>query len=406
MSKVPLDTEPFRPGDAGAELDLGRMRRARFQRLCDALVAADLPAAVLLGTSALEYATGFPTRSVDASHATHHRTVGLVVCGQSAPVLFTPVPELAAEAAPEASVQGPLDLDTEPGARAFLGLLADLGVHGSRVGFDQMTAALFAMAGATHAADAGPALATAKLCKTPDELECIQRAQRINEVAAATTRKVLRAGVRQTELSAVFLSTILELGATGNAVDPIWQPMPATRSAVAWTVHDDVAFPLVTTDRILARGEVVWVDTGITYHGYASDFGATWTVGTPPSSRTRAQERRWHDIVDHVLAEVRPGATGADLAAAARAAAGNDRPWLEHFYLVHGIGTDSAEMPLVGTDLGPEFDASLVLAPGMVLVLEPVIWEEGSGGYRAEQVVAVTEDGWTALGCYPQAADG
>ena len=54
-------------------------------------------------------------------------------------------------------------------------------------------------------------------------------------------------------------------------------------------------------------------------------------------------------------------------------------------------------MPFVGTDLGEEFDESLVLAPGMVLVLEPVIWDDGHGGFRAEEIVAVTDDGADVL---------
>ena len=54
-------------------------------------------------------------------------------------------------------------------------------------------------------------------------------------------------------------------------------------------------------------------------------------------------------------------------------------------------------MPYVGTDLGEDFDESVVLAPGMVLVLEPVIWEDGRGGFRAEDIVAVTDDGYERL---------
>ena len=33
----------------------------------------------------------------------------------------------------------------------------------------------------------------------------------------------------------------------------------------------------------------------------------------------------------------------------------------------------------------------------MVLVLEPVIWDDGHGGFRAEQIVAVTDDGYESL---------
>ncbi len=54
-------------------------------------------------------------------------------------------------------------------------------------------------------------------------------------------------------------------------------------------------------------------------------------------------------------------------------------------------------MPFVGTDLGTEFDTSLVLAPGMVLVFEPVVWDDGAWGYRSEEIVAVTADGYVRL---------
>ena len=34
----------------------------------------------------------------------------------------------------------------------------------------------------------------------------------------------------------------------------------------------------------------------------------------------------------------------------------------------------------------------------MVLVFEPVVWADGTGGYRAEEIVAVTSEGWRPLG--------
>ena len=66
-----------------------------------------------------------------------------------------------------------------------------------------------------------------------------------------------------------------------------------------------------------------------------------------------------------------------------------------------GAGLNSAEMPLIGTDLGEDFDESIVLQPGMVLVLEPAIWEDGRGGYRSEEIVAVTDSGCVFLSDFP-----
>ncbi len=56
---------------------------------------------------------------------------------------------------------------------------------------------------------------------------------------------------------------------------------------------------------------------------------------------------------------------------------------------------------MIGTDLGQKFDEHFVLREGMVLVLEPVVWEDGTGGYRSEEVLVITEEGWIRLTNYP-----
>jgi Xaa-Pro aminopeptidase len=162
------------------------------------------------------------------------------------------------------------------------------------------------------------------------------------------------------------------------------------------SVTGDLVFPTVTTRRSLESGDVVWVDTGLDYEGYASDFGTTWYVGGAPTAQQRDQFDRWRAVVDRALAAITPGATAGDLVRAAEAGEPR-RPWLPHLYLAHGLGTGNAELPFVGTDLGSEFDDGFVLAPGMVLVFEPIIWEDGAGGYRAEEIVAVTERGYELL---------
>jgi Xaa-Pro aminopeptidase len=398
--------------------DLPRMRRERHAKLQQQLEAHDLDGLLLLTTSAVSYATGAHSPGSDSSRAGLMRTVAAVVRGESFPHLFTAFPEGAPGELPPAHVRPCLFPDLEDGIADIAGVVSELFGRGARVGIDEQTHPLLSAAPDLDLVSASGVLGAAKICKTPDELACIRRAQRINELAMFDVQGALSPGVRQTDLTAVFLRRIYELGATSNGIDPIWQAMPLAKTAGPWTVHGDVAFPTPTTDRFLREGEVVWVDTGISYEGYASDFGRTWIVGsdprpsgsrpsgsrpsgTRPSGRQRAQYERWADVVGAVLAICKPGVTALELDQAAVSANGGTRPWLEHFYLAHGVGTDNAEMPLIGTDLGEAFDEQLVLAPGMVLVLEPVIWDEGAAGYRSEDIVAVTEDGWVSLSDYP-----
>ena len=69
--------------------------------------------------------------------------------------------------------------------------------------------------------------------------------------------------------------------------------------------------------------------------------------------------------------------TSADLTRAAMAVCDGAKPWMPHFYLSHGLGVDSAEMPFIGTDRG---------LPGEGLLVWHV--DESVGGFRSGETNA------------------
>ncbi|MGH3676146.1 MAG: M24 family metallopeptidase [Mycobacterium sp.] len=375
------------------------MRCERFARLQDQLESQGVDGLVLLGSSSLAYATGAATPAQDGDHAALFRPVAVVVNGDSAPHLYTAYPDGAPDDLPDDHLHGPLFPDLDDGIEVFAGALADHFTPGARVGVDDQTHAMLRGLPAFDWVDASDVVGRAKITKTPDEVSCIRNAQLLNELAMVDALAVLRPGVRQTDLSAVFLRRIFELGASANGIDPIWQVMAPSRDLGPWTLHGDLAYPTVTTDRFLREGDVIWVDAGITWEGYASDYGRTWITGADPvpNAKQEAQFRRWRTVVDAALDILKPGASALSLGRAAIEANDGVRPWIEHFYLAHGVGTESAEMPLIGTDFGNQFDERLIMQPGMAVVFEPVIWEDGAAGYRSEDIVAVTDTGWVKL---------
>jgi Xaa-Pro dipeptidase len=377
--------------------DLARMRSERFAKLQDQLEAQGVDGLVLLGSSAVAYSTGAAQPAQDGDRAALFRSVSVVVKGDSAPHLYTDCPDGTPDDLPDDHLHGPLFPDLDDGIEQFAAALACHFDPGARIGIDHQTHALLRALPDVDWVDAADVVSAAKLIKTPDEVACIRHAQLLNELAMVDVLRILRPGVRQIDLTAVLLRRIFELGASANGIDPIWQVMAPTRDSGPWTLHGDLAYPTVTTDRFLREGDIVWVDSGITWHGYASDYGRTWTVGSSPNARQEAQFRRWRTIVDAALDILKPGVSALQLGRAATDANGGERPWIDHFYLAHGIGTDSAEMPLIGTDLGEQFDERLIMRPGMVAVFEPVVWEEGAAGYRSEDIVAVTDSGWVKL---------
>ena len=385
---------------AGADLegiDVGRLRAERLQRLRDTMAAQGIGGLVLTHPPHVGYATGHRVPAVDGSVANYQRPVAVVRADEERPHLVGGEP-----AGLDVVVHPGSTPDHDEGATALTAVVDDVlgDLPPDQVAVDGWTGPML-RAGTPRlagSADARPVLGAATICKTVDELASISAAQRINGEAMLSVVAGLDPGVHRSDLAATFLRRIRELGVDTSMIDPIFQPMPRAVADGPRTTTGDVAFPTGLGDPAYREGDLIWVDSGITVNGYASDFGRTWVCGRDPSEAEQELFDRWRAVIDAVLAVLRPGATSGDLCRAAAAANGGERPWLPHFYLAHGIGIESAEMPLIGTDLGEAFDDAFVLAPGMVVVLEPVIWVDGVGGYRAEEVIAVTDDGWQALG--------
>jgi Xaa-Pro dipeptidase len=392
--------------------DRSRMYREIGARLRSAMADNGVDALILLNNGNVVYATGAAWPLLDAGLSHVERPAAIVLATDEHPHLFMPFREGAAfeSEVPAGHVHPPLYLEFDEGVEQFARMVADLIPSGATVAVDELTGAMRRAADRLFRAgppsDAAPVVGAAKLVKTPDQIACIRRACRITEEAMVGVQKALAPGVRQIDLSAAFVRRAFELGATASMLEAIWQVMPDSRAEGVWTTHGDLALPLLTTERGLAKGDVLWTDASITYVGYCSDFGRTWLVGERPTPRQQDQFHQWRHILDAVLGVTKAGATSGDLARAAIAANRGSKPWLPHFYLGHGIGTNAAETPMIGTDLGEEFDDNFDFPPGMVLVLEPVVWQDGTGGYRSEEIVVITEDGWTPLTDYTYAPYG
>lgn len=381
------------------EIDPARLHAYRRGRLIDAMSAAGLDAMLLLGPVNLRYA-GIAQPVADAMRQ-HYEATCAVVAATGDVIVFTDYLDGVTDA--HDLTRPALPLEEPEGAAILADALREVAPGLQRVGIDEYTGPLLGIRealGGVEVVDAALATGPARLIKGPDEIGCIRRAQRINELAMYDVEAALRPGVRQTELSGLFLERVFELGASSSTIDPIWNVTPLSVADGTVTANGDVGFPLASNDRFLREGDLILCDTGINWGGYHSDFGKTWICGVDRRPTAAQQDcfEEWAALMRAVYAAIKPGVSCADLVVAA--AAITPKHALRHYYLGHGTGCDAAEPPFIGSDLGAAYDRSVVLVPGMVFVLEPVVWHDGVGGYRSEEVVAVTEDGFELLSSY------
>ena len=119
---------------------------------------------------------------------------------------------------------------------------------------------------------------------------------------------------------------------------------------------------------------------------YWGDSCATFVVGGEGSPGLREAHRRSREALARAVELVRPGARAGDIDAAIRSAL--DYP----HHTGHGLGTGYHEEPRIV----PESDT--VLEPGMVVALEPGVYDGDAGeGVRVEQIVVVTGNGCEVL---------
>ncbi|RKY60770.1 MAG: hypothetical protein DRP95_03835, partial [Candidatus Latescibacterota bacterium] len=196
--------------------------------------------------------------------------------------------------------------------------------------------------------------------KDEDEVACIREAARIGDRIFREVISLIRPGVSEREVAAELVYRLHREG-EGPAFDPIVAFGP--RSSMP---H---ARP---SDRRLEGGEVVLLDFGALFKGYASDLTRTFWIGEPDEEFVKV----YGIVLDAQMAALEaavPGMGVVELDGVARKVI-EEAGYGEYFGhgLGHGVGLRVHEPPKVS----PKGEGEL--EDGMVFTIEPGIYLPGS----------------------------
>jgi len=245
-------------------------------------------------------------------------------------------------------------------------------------------------AAAPEIKDAGAAIAALRQVKLPTELALIEKALRASMDAHREAMKAVRPGLFEYQVAALMQYVFERAGCERPAYAPI-----------AGSGFNSTVLHYSANARQMQKGDVLVLDVGGEYGGYAADITRT----LPVSGKFTTRQREIYDIVlgaqKAVIAAIKPGAM------LSRTAPENlNKVAVDYFnahgkdrqgqplgkYFIHGI---SHHLGLNVHDVG---NVSRPLEPGMVITVEPGLYiPEENLGIRIEDVVLVTETGARVL---------
>jgi Xaa-Pro aminopeptidase len=217
--------------------------------------------------------------------------------------------------------------------------------------------------------------------KEPAEIELLRAACGLNHRVMRALPDVLVPGMSEAEAAWAIERMFREAGAEGLSFPSIVGAGP--NAALPHAIPGETKIP---------REGLVLVDIGCRLNAYCSDQTRTFWVGRQPSERFQETKRLVVAAQKAAMGVIRPGVPIVEAYRAARAVfeeAGVAQRFTHS--LGHGIGLETHEGPSVGPR------AEGVFTPGMVVTVEPGLYDADWGGVRWEHMVVVTDEGCQAL---------
>lgn len=215
-----------------------------------------------------------------------------------------------------------------------------------------------------------------RMIKDEQELACLRNAAGIGSEVFAQLLAFIKPGRNESELANRIIWKLRAGGCSKESFDPI-----AVAGPNAALPHGQPG------ERILQEGDMLTLDFGGYYQGYAGDMTRTVAVGKA-DSRLRDLYGRVLEAQQHGVDLVRAGMPCADLDHEVRRCL--KKYDLDSYFghgTGHGLGLNVHEPPTVS----PRSDQ--VLKANMVITIEPGVYMPGWGGIRIEDSVIVKDNG-------------
>ena len=213
--------------------------------------------------------------------------------------------------------------------------------------------------------------------KLEKEQEYMQKAAQITDMIFDELKQAWSGFRTEMDAANFIKKEIVERG-----LDPSFSPIVASGLHAANPHHHPIF-------KEIQPGFCV-IDFGVRFKGYCSDMTRTLFVGEP-TKQEEALYKTVQQVQEETISQIKPGITTKKLDDFCRLSLGETLNKEFIHSLGHGVGSQVHEWPRVSAK------DDVTLEEGMIITIEPGVYQQGNYGIRIEDGILVTKNGHEVL---------
>lgn len=224
----------------------------------------------------------------------------------------------------------------------------------------------------------------APVFKSPREIQIMREAGRIVARVHEEFREAIRPGISTLDLDELAAATIHGHRAKSSFLG--YRGYPAN---ICTSINEELVHGIPSRERVLQEGDIISIDVGVFYRGFVGDSGWTYPVGAIEPGAERLL-RVTEGSLNAGIKAIRSGGRVLDISAAVQNSVEPSGFHVVREYTGHGVGRAMHEGPQVLNYVSDDTDGRVVLRPGLVIAIEPMVQ---MGTWRTETL----KDKWTVI---------
>ena len=214
-------------------------------------------------------------------------------------------------------------------------------------------------------ADHGEIVPSRKLLKTPFQIEKIKASAELNTKVLDAVAEQIHAGMSTEDIDKIVYDVTTKNGGIPAPLN--YEGFP---KSVCTSINNEICHGIPNKNIILQEGDIINVDVSTILNGYFSDASRMFKIGQV-SERAERLVKVTEECLELGLAAAKPWGHLGDIADAINTHAQANGYSVVEEIGGHGIGLEFHETPFVSYVI--KKGTGMVMAPGMVFTIEPMI---------------------------------